>query len=118
MNLNTVLIKPLVSEKSFNGAQNLNEYTFLVAKDATKLQVRVAIENAFGVKVVAIKTVTTKEKTRKRGRFTVLKKAQYKKAIVKLKPGDVIEVFEVEKKDPVKTKKQTKTIKKQNKEIK
>lgn len=97
MNIQTILIKPLVSEKSFNGAEKRNEYTFLVAGVATKPQVRVAVEESFGVKVLSVKTSVSKIKTRKRGRFTVIKKAEFKKAVIKLKAGDVIEVFEVEK---------------------
>lgn len=111
MNLQSILIKPLVSEKSFNGAEKRNEYTFLVAKEATKPQIKVAVEESFGVKVLSVKTITAKEKTRKRGRFTVMKKAQYKKAIIKLKAGDVIEIFEVEKKEVKKTKKTKETKK-------
>lgn len=111
MNLQSILIRPLVSEKSFNGAQNKNEYTFIVAKEATKPQIKVATEESFGVTVLTVKTVTAKEKTRKRGRFTVMKKAQYKKAIIKLKAGDVIEVFEVEKKEEKKAKKTKETKK-------
>lgn len=110
MNLQSILIKPLVSEKSFDGAQNRNEYTFLVAGEATKPQIRVAVEESFGVKVLSVKTSVGKIKTRKRGRFTVVKKAEFKKAVIKLKAGDVIEVFEVEKdaKKAKKAKKETK----------
>ena len=108
MNLQSILIKPLVSEKSFDGAQKRNEYSFLVARDATKPQVKVAVEESFGVKVLSVKTITTKEKTKKRGRFTVIKKAQFKKAVIKLKAGDVIEIFEVEKDTKKKSKKEEK----------
>lgn len=111
MNIQTILIKPLVSEKSFNGAEKRNEYTFLVAGVATKPQVRVAVEESFGVKVLSVKTSVSKIKTRKRGRFTVVKKAEFKKAVIKLKAGDVIEIFEVEK-DAKKDKKAKKENKK------
>ena len=105
MNLQSTLIKPLVSEKSFNGAQNRNEYTFLVTGESTKPQIKVAVEEAFGVKVLSVRTSVAKLKTKKRGRFTVTKKAEFKKAVIKLKAGDVIEVFETEKKEAEKAKK-------------
>ena len=85
-----VIIAPVITEKSAIQREN-NVYTFKVAKDANKIQIKKAIEEAFGVKVTNVNTLNTKSKSRRVGRYTGKTKA-YKKAFVTLKDGDSIEL--------------------------
>jgi large subunit ribosomal protein L23 len=87
-----ILIKPVVSEKSYHQITE-NRYTFRVHSDAHKTQVRQAVEELFDVKVVAVNIVKMPAKPKRRG---MIKGTQsgWKKAIVQLKPGDKIEIFE------------------------
>lgn len=86
MEANKIIIKPLLTEKSYAGIQN-KIYTFVVAKDAGKIEIKKAVEELFGVKVAKVNTVIVKghKKTQntKAGR-TVGKTSDYKKAIVTL----------------------------------
>ena len=86
-----VIIRPVVSERSFD-LMNQNKYTFEVAKDANKYQIKDAVEEIFGVKVVRVNTLTVKPKN-KRVRYVAGKTRSWKKAIVTLAEGDTIEVF-------------------------
>ena len=87
-----ILIRPVVSEKSYEQIQR-NRYTFQVHKDAHKTQIRQAVEELFDVKVKRINVVKMKPKPKRRG---LIKGARpgWKKAIVELKAGDKIEIFE------------------------
>ena len=85
-----VLIAPVITEKSAIQKEN-NVYTFKVAKDANKIQIKKAIEAAFGVKVKNVNTLNTKSKSKRVGRYTGKTQA-YKKAFVTLKDGDSIEL--------------------------
>ena len=87
-----ILIKPVVSEKSYNQITE-NRYTFRVHADAHKTQVRQAVEELFGVKVVAVNIVKMPPKPKRRGMIKGTKPG-WKKAIVELKAGDKIEIFE------------------------
>jgi len=87
-----IIIRPVVSEKSY-GLIDQDTYTFLVAPDATKIDVRQAVEAIWGVKVVAVNTLNRKGKT-KRTRNIVGRRANSKRAIVRLAAGDKIELFE------------------------
>ena len=89
-----VILKPVVSEKSY-AAYDGNVYTFVVAPDANKVEIRQAIEAIFNVKVTNVNTLNRNGK-RKRNRrsFTFGKKADTKRALVTLAPGDRIELFE------------------------
>ncbi len=87
-----VLIAPVVSEKSY-GQIAQNRYTFRVHKDAHKTQVRQAVEELFDVKVVNVNIVKVQPKPKRRG-TTRGTKPGWKKAVVQLKPGDSIEIFE------------------------
>lgn len=87
-----VIIAPVVSEKSYSLIDN-NSYTFLVHPDANKTEIRQAVETIWGVKVVGVNTMTRRGKT-KRFRFTEGRRADTKRAIVKLAPGNTIEIFE------------------------
>ena len=87
-----VLISPVVSEKSY-GQIVENRYTFKVHKDAHKTQIRQAVEQQFDVEVLAVNIVKVQPKPKRRG-LTRGTKQGWKKAIVQLKPGDSIEIFQ------------------------
>jgi large subunit ribosomal protein L23 len=87
-----VIIRPVVSEKSY-GLIDQNTYTFVVHPEATKVQIRQAVESIWGVKVVAVNTSNRKGK-RKTYRYSRGKRADTKRGIVKLAEGDKIELFE------------------------
>jgi large subunit ribosomal protein L23 len=87
-----VLISPVVSEKSY-GQIVQNRYTFKVHPDAHRTQVRQAVEELFDVSVVKVNMVKVQPKPKRRG-LTRGTKPGWKKAIVQLKPGDSIEIFE------------------------
>ena len=95
--MRSVLIKPLYTEKMTQLDPELGKYGFIVDIDANKIQIAEAIEKKFNVTVAEVNTVRYKgkEKTqfRKRGRYTG-RTSKYKKAIVTLKKGDKIELFE------------------------
>jgi large subunit ribosomal protein L23 len=92
MHAGQVVIAPIVTEKSYHGAVT-GTYTFRVHEDAHKTQVRQAIEELFEVHVVRVNILTVKPKPKRRGRVTGIKPG-WKKAIVQLKPGETIEVFQ------------------------
>jgi large subunit ribosomal protein L23 len=92
MNPRSVIIKPVISEKTY-ALLAANKYTFRVHDDATKPQVRQAIEAIFGVRVQDVRTQNVKAKSKRRG-LHVGKRRQWKKAIVTLHPDDTIELFE------------------------
>jgi len=87
-----VLIAPVVSEKSY-GQIVQNRYTFKVHKDAHKTQVRQAVEQLFDVRVVNVNIVQVQPKPKRRG-LTKGTRPGWKKAVVQLKAGDTIEIFE------------------------
>ena len=87
-----VLIKPVVSEKSYHQITE-NRYTFRVHKDAHKTQIRQAVEELFEVTVVGVNVVKMPAKPKRRGMIKGTRPG-WKKAIVELKAGDTIEIFE------------------------
>ena len=89
-----IIMKPVVTEKSMK-ALELQKYTFFVHPDATKIQIREAVEKMFeGVKVMSVNTMNYKGKIKRRG-YTKGRTRARKKAIVTLKPGSkTIEFFE------------------------
>lgn len=87
-----VIIRPVISEKSYAQIEN-NKYTFEVAKNARKEEIRQAMEVIFKVHVTAVNTVTVRGRIRRQGR-TYGRTRDWKKAIVTLREGDRIEVFE------------------------
>ena len=86
-----VIIRPIVSEKSY-GLLDEGKYTFLVAPDANKTEIKIAVEQIFNVKVTAVNTINRKGK-RKRTRFGFGHRADTKRAVVSLREGDRIEIF-------------------------
>ena len=92
MNARTVIIRPIVSEKSYE-LLAANKYTFRVDERAHKTQVRQAVEEIFGVRVLGVQTMTVKSKPKRRG-YTSGETRSWKKAVVQLHPEDHIELFE------------------------
>ena len=92
MHLSEVLRRPLVTEKNTD-LQTKGKYVFEIADEATKFQVKQAVEKSFKVKVTAVNVLTIPGKTRRIGRRQV-QTQPWKKAIVTLKAGDKIELFE------------------------
>ena len=92
MNPRSVIIKPIVSEKSY-ALLAANKYTFRVHPDAHKTQIRQAVEEIFGVRVVDVRTMSVKSKPKRRG-YTSGRTRTWKKAIVELHQEDSIELFE------------------------
>jgi len=92
MQLYEVLRRPLITEKN-TVLQAQGKYAFEVAGEASKHQIEQAVEKAFKVKVTAVNVMTVAGKTRRVGRRQVLTQS-WKKAIVTLKSGDKIELFE------------------------
>jgi len=87
-----VLRRPLITEKN-TILQAQGKYAFEIAREANKPQIKQAVEKAFKVKVLAVNVMTVPGKTRRVSRQQVLTRS-WKKAIVTLKPGDKIELFE------------------------
>jgi large subunit ribosomal protein L23 len=89
-----VIIRPVVSEKSY-ALLDRGVYTFVVAPDANKLQIRMAVESIFGVNVVKVNTLNRPGKRkRNRGRSTFGKRPDTKRAVVTLAVGQTIPIFE------------------------
>ena len=86
-----VLIAPVVSEKSY-GLLDDNKYTFVVRPDANKTEIKIAVEQIFGVKVTAVNTLNRKGKAR-RTRNGVGRRKDTKRAIVSVAAGQSIDIF-------------------------
>lgn len=105
-----VLVRPMVTEKSsalqYEGtdasvppsvrerAEPRTKYTFEVAPDATKIEIRRAVEQLFEVEVRSVRTMNVPGKKRRVGRFRQGRRPGWKKAIVEVAPGQMIDVFE------------------------
>ena len=86
-----ILIRPIVSEKSYS-LMDEGKYTCEVDPRANKTEIKIAVEQVFGVKVVSVNTINRKGKTR-RTRFGMGKRKDVKRAIVTVAGGDAIDVF-------------------------
>ena len=91
--IHRTIVRPLITEKSSAAYQARGEYTFEVHPESTKPQIRAAIEQLFGVKVTGVWTSNHRGKEKRMGK-TVGRRPNWKKAIVKLREGDTIEIFE------------------------
>lgn len=95
-----ILIRPIITEKSMDQAGR-GRFTFMVEKEATKPQIQKAVEDQFKVKVLSVQTLIVKGKRGRGGkRRTVIRRSPAKKAIVKLSPGQRIDLFEVPQEVP------------------
>ena len=92
MDASQVIIRPVVSEKSYVLA-TADRYTFRVHPDAHKTQIRQAVEQLFEVTVVDVRTMSVKSKPKRRG-YTSGRTRQWKKAIVQVRAGDTIPIFQ------------------------
>ena len=90
-----VIIRPVVSEKSYAGLE-LNTYTFLVDPRANKTEIKEAVQKIWNVQVTSVRTLNRKGKVKRR-RVTLGKRPDQKRAIVTLAEGDKIEIFETGK---------------------
>jgi large subunit ribosomal protein L23 len=88
-----LIVAPIVTEKSSAAYAARKEYAFRVHPDATKPQIRGAVEALFKVTVINVRTLVVRSKRRTRGR-TAGRRPAWKKAIVSLKAGDAIQIFE------------------------
>jgi large subunit ribosomal protein L23 len=86
-----ILIAPVISEKSY-ALLDENKYTFLVAPDANKTQIKLAVQDVFGVKVTSVNT-NNREGKRVRTRFGFGRRASTKRAIVTVAAGERIDIF-------------------------
>jgi large subunit ribosomal protein L23 len=92
MDAGQVIIRPVVSEKSYVLA-TAGKYTFRVHADAHKTQIKQAIEELFEVDVLAVRTSSVPSKPKRRG-FTAGRTRAWKKAVVQLSPGQTIPIFQ------------------------
>jgi large subunit ribosomal protein L23 len=88
-----IIIRPLITEKTSIQKELNNQLSFEVDRRANRIEIKQAIESIFNVRVAAIKTMQVSGKTKQRGRITG-KRRDWKKAIVKLMPGERIDFFE------------------------
>ncbi len=88
-----VIIRPIITEKASSLVENL-QYTFEVDRRANKSEIKEAVEKIFNVNVVEVRTINVHRKAKRMQRYEGFKSA-YKKAIVRLVPGQTIDVFEV-----------------------
>jgi large subunit ribosomal protein L23 len=88
-----VIIMPLVSEKNSNLRADQNKYVFRVDIEANKLQIRNAVEELFKVRVEDVTTMRMHGKPKRMGRFEG-RRPDWKKAVIQLKKGETIELFE------------------------
>jgi large subunit ribosomal protein L23 len=92
MDASQVIIRPVVSEKSYVLA-TADKYTFRVHKDANKTQIRQAIEQLFDVGVLEVRTSKVRSKPKRRG-YTSGRTREWKKAVVQVRQGDTIPIFQ------------------------
>jgi len=95
--MQNIIIRPIISEKSMSGVGN-NTYTFVVAKMATKQSIKQAVQKLFNVHVLSIGTTIIKGKSIRTGAKRIEKKLQpMKKALIKIRAGEKIGLFESNK---------------------
>ena len=93
MDPHQIIIRPVISEKSYNLIESEGQYTFQVDRRANKNQIKHAIESAFDVRVRKVNTAHVKSKPKRQG-LTSGRTSTWKKAVVKLAEGERIELFE------------------------
>jgi len=90
-----VIVRPLVTEKSMRDIDRRRAYSFAVRPDATKPEIRLAVERIFNVKVDAVRTMRRKgkRKARRMARFMMSRRPDWKRAVVTLQEGHRIEIM-------------------------
>ena len=92
-NIHEVIVRPVITEKSTEQLDRHHAYTFVVDKGANKYEIAQAVQTLFNVKVESVRTMNYTGKERRVGRH-VGRRAAWKKAVVTLRDGDSIEIFE------------------------
>jgi large subunit ribosomal protein L23 len=92
MNPYDIIKRPLITEKTSIQKEDYNQMSFEVDRKANRVEIKQAIENIFKVNVDTVRTMQVKGKTKQRGRI-VGKRRNWKKAVVKLMPGERIDFF-------------------------
>jgi large subunit ribosomal protein L23 len=93
LQLHEILLRPVISEKSIAQTER-NNYTFAVARDANKFQIKAAVEAEFKVDVLDVRVISVRPKEKRRGRRTPGMVPGWRKAVVTIGPGQKIELFE------------------------
>ena len=88
-----VIVKPLITEKGTDARTEENKYLFVVDPRATKIEIRKAVESLFSVAVESVNTQVYRGKIKRRGKH-MGKRSNWKKAIVTLREGETIQLFE------------------------
>lgn len=94
--LYAVLIEPHITEKVTDLGESSNQYAFKVAKDATKREIKAAVESLFNVKVANVTTLNVKGKRRRTFRGSMTRLAGWKKAYIRLAEGENLDYMAVE----------------------
>lgn len=94
MHIYDVLRRPVITEKTIDGVDATNSYTFEVDLRANKFQIKEAVETAFDVAVTDVHIIVMPAKTTRRGKQIRIRKPKWKKAVVALAPGNSIQLFE------------------------
>jgi large subunit ribosomal protein L23 len=92
--LRDVILAPVVSEKSYDLIENNNTYTFMVDPRSNKSEIKMAVEQIFGVRVLRVNTMNRKGKMKRQG-WKMGKRKDTKRAVVTLAPGNSIDLFGV-----------------------
>ena len=88
-----VIVRPVITEKTSAAQMSDNQYTFEVARDANKQEIKLAVERLFSVHVLQVRTALQRGKWRRRG-VHVGKRPNWKKAVITVAEGETIDVFE------------------------
>jgi len=88
-----IVLRPLITEKGSQLKMASNQYLFQVATEANKIEIKKAVEEIWNVRVTAVRTIHLKGKKKRMGRFEG-RRPDWKKAVVTLKEGESIELFE------------------------
>lgn len=89
-----IIKEPIITEKSMQLKEQYNKYTFKVAPNANKIEIKNAVEALFNVKVLSVNTINVLPKNKRVGQYAG-KTPAYKKAICKLADGNKIDAFEI-----------------------
>jgi len=93
MNLTDIVKGPIITEKLDKAREHYHHYSFLVAREANKTEIRHAIEKLFKVNVTEVRTAIVRGKTKHVGK-TIGKRPNWKRAVISLKEGQSIDLFE------------------------
>ncbi len=89
----SIIRRPVITEKSTDLREDADQIVFEVLREANKIEIKQAVETLFKVKVMQVRTMKVRGKKRRVGR-RIGRKPDWKKAIVKLQPGETIQIFE------------------------